>query len=70
MQKLVTVYLDTMAYMGEKWLAASHADKHGSVQEHLQPYLQDGWRIVSLTALGGANDSMNARGWIAVVLEK
>lgn len=70
MQKLLTIYLDTMVYLGDKWIAGSHADKHGSVQEHLQEYLQDGWRVVSMTALGGANDNLNARGWIAVVLEK
>lgn len=70
MQKLLTIYLDSMAYMGDKWIAASHADKHGLVQEYLQEYLQDGWRVVSTTSLGGANDSMNVRGWLAVVLEK
>lgn len=70
MQKLVTIYLDSHAYMGDKWIAASHADKHGVVEEHLSKELQDGWRVISICGLGGASDSLNARGWLGVVLEK
>ena len=40
MQKLVTIYLDTHAYMGDKWLKGSPADKHGFVEEYLQDYLK------------------------------
>jgi hypothetical protein len=69
MQKLVTIYLDTHAYMGDKWVKGSHADKHGVAEEHLQDDLKEGWRIVSLFGIGGA-DGMDARGWLAVVLEK
>jgi hypothetical protein len=69
MQKLVTIYLDTHAYMGDKWIKGSHADRHGVVEEHLEEYLKDGWRVVSLFGLGGA-DGINARGWLSVVLEK
>ncbi len=69
MQKLVTIYLDNHAYMGDKWIKMSHADKHGFTEEHLQAELQDGWRIVSLFGFGGAVE-LNAHGWLAVVLEK
>lgn len=68
MQKLLTIYLDTYAYMGGKWIA-TYGERHGSVEEHLQDYLQGGWRIVSVTGMGGASEAANARGWFAVVLE-
>ena len=70
MQKLVTVYLDNHSYMGEKWLKGSHADRHGFIEEHLIEDLSNGWKIASLFGLGGANEGMGARGWLAVVLEK
>ena len=70
MQKLLTIYLDSMIYMGDKWIAGSHADKHGLVEEHLREYLEDGWRVVTVSGVGGAADNLNARGWVAVVLEK
>ena len=69
MQKLVTIYLDNHAYMDDKWIKTSHADRHGLVEEFLQAELHEGWRIVSLFGLGGA-EGINARGWLAVVLEK
>jgi hypothetical protein len=69
LQKLVTVYLDGHAYMDDKWVKATHADKHGFVEEHLQDDLSDGWKIVSLFGFGSAS-GMDARGWLAVVLEK
>ena len=69
-QKLVTVYVDNMAYGKGKLLVGSFADKHGFVEEHLQSYLDDGWRITSVSGFGGNSDSVSARGWFAVVLEK
>jgi hypothetical protein len=69
-QKLVTIYVDNHAYIGEKWLVGSFADKHGLVEEHLATYLDDGWKIVSLAGLGGGSDGNGARGWLAAVLEK
>lgn len=68
MQKLVTIYLDNVAYEGAT-MFKGYANKHGQVEEHLQQYLDDGWWVVSTSALGGA-DGITARGWIAVVLEK
>jgi hypothetical protein len=68
-QKLVTIYLDAHSYMDGKWVKATHADKHGFVEEHLQEDLAGGWRIVSLCGIGGA-EGMCSRGWLAVVLEK
>ena len=69
MQKLVTIYVDSNAYMEGKWLKGSHADKHGMVEQHLEQDLAAGWTVKSLFAFGGAGD-LNARGWLAVVLEK
>ena len=69
MQKLVTIYLDSGAYAGDAWLKAGFSDKHGVVEEHLAEDLRDGWRVVSIKTLGGA-EGVNIRGWLAVVLEK
>ena len=69
-QKLVTVYLENLAYAKGKVIIGSFADKHGFVEEHLQSYLHEGWRIGSISGFGGNSDSVAARGWFAVVLEK
>ena len=68
-QKLVTIYLDSMAYAEGK-AVGSFADQHGLAEEHLQTYLDDGWRIGSVSGFGGNSESISARGWFAVVLEK
>ena len=36
MQRLVTIYLDSHAYMEGKWVKGTHGDKHGQVEEHLR----------------------------------
>ena len=69
-QKLVTIYLENMAYSKGKKLFLSFADKHGLVEEHLTAELAEGWRIGSITGFGGNSDGISARGWLAVVLEK
>ena len=69
-QKLVTIYLDNAAYGKGKVLIGSFADKHGLVEEHLQNYLDDGWRIGRVSGFGGSAESVFTRGWFAVVLEK
>ena len=69
-QKLVTIYLENMAYKKDKALFASLADKHGLVEEHLQSFLDDGWRIGSISGFGGSTEGIAARGWVEVVLEK
>ena len=68
-QKLVTIYLDNMAYAKGK-AVGSFADKHGLAEEHLQTYLDDGWRIGSISCFGGSTEVIAARGWVVVVLEK
>ena len=68
-QKLVTLYVDNMAYAAGKMLVGSFADKHGTLEEHLETYLQQGWRIVSVHGFGGNSDALAVRGWFAVVLE-
>jgi len=70
MQKLVTIYLDNSAYAKGKMLVGTFADKHGLVEEHLQSYLADGWRVSSMSGFGGSNDGMTVRGWFAVLLGK
>jgi hypothetical protein len=70
MQKLVTIYLDNMAYGKGKLLVGSFADKHGLVEEHLKDDLATGWRVVSVFGFGGSADITAVRGWLAVVLEK
>jgi hypothetical protein len=70
MQKLVTIYLENMAYAKGKMPVGSLADKHGLVEEHLESYLAEGWRVASVTGLGGCAETLAARGWLAAVLEK
>ena len=69
-QKLVTVYLDNLAYGGGKWLQPGFGDKHGLIEEHLASYLAEGWTIRSFTGLGGSGEAITARGWLAVLLER
>ena len=69
-QKLVTIYMDNSAYAKGKMIVGSFADKHGLIEEHLQSYLEEGWHVGSVSGFGGNSDSITARGWFAVVLEK
>lgn len=69
-QKLVTVYLDNMAYAKGKVLVGNFGDKHGMVEEHLENYLSDGWRIAVVHGFGGNSDALSVRGWLTVLLEK
>lgn len=70
LQKLVTIYLDNIAYARGKTLVGSFADKHGFVEEHLADYLSSGWRVSKLEAFGGNSDSLAVRGWVVVLLER
>ncbi len=70
LQKLVTIYLENLAYGKGKMLIGSLADKHGLVEEHLSEFLEQGWRVVSFQGFGGCAESVAARGWITVLLEK
>ncbi len=70
MQKLVTIYLDNMAYGKGKMLVGSFADKHGLVEEHLEEALQNGWTVKAIHGFGGSDDTINVRGWVIVLLEK
>ncbi|MEM9245191.1 MAG: hypothetical protein AAGA67_05565 [Cyanobacteria bacterium P01_F01_bin.153] len=70
MQKLISIYLENTAYTDGKWVRGSYGDKHGFCEEHLEEYLQDGWRIVDINAFGGSSEGISARGWVLVVLEK
>jgi hypothetical protein len=69
-QKLVTIYLDNVAYAAGKTLVGSFADKHGLVEEHLGPFLAQGWHIKNIHGFGGNSDGLAVRGWIVALLEK
>ena len=69
-QKLVTIYLDNMAYAAGKMIVGSFADKHGLVEEHLTSLLADGWQVAQIGGFGGHSDGLVVRGWITVLLEK
>jgi len=69
-QKLVTIYLDSMAYAKGKLLVGSFADKHGLVEEHLTDFLNTGWKIASIHGFGGSSESIAVRGWLTVLLER
>ncbi|MBL9134561.1 MAG: hypothetical protein JNK85_01770 [Verrucomicrobiales bacterium] len=68
-QRLITIYLDNSAYVSGKALIANFSDKHGLVEEHLETYLREGWRIAAIHGFGGNSDALAVRGWFAVVLE-
>ena len=69
MQKLVTIYLDNMAYEGST-MFKGHAARHGQVEEHLKAELAEGWWIVSTTAFGGAADGYTACGSCSTNIER
>jgi hypothetical protein len=58
MQKIVSLYLSA-------WKL-----EHGTVEEHLDVYLSDGWRVLSVTAAGGTDTFNGLNAWAVVVLEK
>ena len=70
MQKLVTIYLDNLAYAKGKMMVSNLGDKHALVEEHLQQDLSEGWTISSVSGFGGGSDGLAVRGWMVVVLEK
>ncbi len=60
-QKVVTIYLDNLG----------QGLRHGQVHEHLASELADGWRVKSVSGIGGISGLFRAaRGWFLVVLEK
>ena len=68
MQKFVTIFVHSKSYAW--WGASRIARAHGTVEEHLQPELADGWTIRTIVPLGGMNKFFVASGWFGVVLEK
>jgi hypothetical protein len=59
MQKLVTVGLQ---------MTSAGADGE---REHLTSYLNDGWKVLSITSVGTGGGSISKfGGWLAVLLEK
>lgn len=64
MQKFVTIYVDGDQVYKQK-LHKQPMDSPNRVVEHLQAYLDEGWRIEALQAFGD-----HAAGWFGAVLEK
>jgi hypothetical protein len=58
MQKVVSLFLSA-------WKV-----EHGAVEEHLDAYLSDGWRVQSVAAAGGTDSINGLNTWVVVVLEK
>jgi len=67
MQKLVSVYLDTLGFERKKsGILFSTEEFHGRVEEHLGEYLENGWKVIHLSSMAG-----HATGaWVIVTLEK
>ena len=70
MQKLITIYLDNLSYGKGKWINTGFGDQHGLVEEHAGAYLAEGWVIRSVSGVGGSGESITARGWLVVLLER
>jgi hypothetical protein len=72
MQKFLTLYVQSTPYSSDSPTGMS--TKYGEVKEHLADYLSDGWKVVSVTALGGTAPGHLGRdvcrGDFAVVIEK
>jgi hypothetical protein len=65
MHKLVTIYLD------EGSVKNSAKYRHGKTEEWLTEYLEDGWKVMSVTPIGAASgEAEGICGWLTVVLEK
>jgi hypothetical protein len=69
-EKVLTIYLDREGYRvtGKR----SPAQSHGVVQEHLEEYLKQGWKVKMITGAGGAGAGAGeiGCGWVVVVLER
>jgi hypothetical protein len=65
MQKLITINID------------DDNDDDLEIREHLNNYLQEGWKVLSVTPMVGTygfqsadDERVGALGWMAVLLEK
>ncbi len=65
MQKLITINID------------DDNDDDLGITEHLNDYLEDGWKVLSVTPMVGTygfqsedDERVGALGWMAVLLEK
>jgi hypothetical protein len=67
-KKLVSIYLNSEGYRIRGKKAPDQC--HGIVQEHLTEYLQDRWKVATLSAgTGASGDSCSTTsGWVFFVL--
>lgn len=72
-QKLVTIFLSIHGTYDKTKGRNKKKKAHGLVEEHLNDYLQVGWRIKQITALGGGGRGEGyddfVGGWVVVLLE-
>jgi len=59
MQKLLTIYISD-----------AKSPKHGAIEEHLEQYMAEGWRIKKIDTLGGTHVQGALSGWIVVMIER
>ena len=67
LQKLVTIFLHDQVGRGKKY-GDPEANPFLGVCEHLEEYLDRGWRIKDVQTMGGAGGMMS--GWVVVLMEK
>jgi len=67
MQKLVSLYLDTLGFERKRsGILFSTEEFHGRVEEHLGEYLEDGWKVIHMTSM----PTHGTGAWVVVTLEK
>jgi hypothetical protein len=81
-QKLVTIHLSVFDFRDAikphrrqaKTARGLDVLLHGEVEEHLSEFLDEGWRIASVTPVcpdaGASSGEKTGNAWLAVVLEK
>lgn len=73
MQKLVTVFLSIHGSYNNTKGRNKQKKAHGLVEEHLIDYLQAGWQVKQMTAVGGGGRGEGyadfVGGWVVVLLE-
>lgn len=64
-QKLVSVYLIDYVFPNGDAVA-----EDTGVKEHLNEYLEEGWRVVQMLPLSGTGGGKEIAGWLIVLLER
>lgn len=67
-QKLVSFFLHDGHDSKKGGYGEASASPMFGVQEHLNDYLQDGWKVTNVSVLGGPGGRLS--GWVIAVLDK